>query len=111
MAATLLVIFAAVLTPRIGQPQTYHDFADRRQWMGIPNFGDVFSNLPFAFIGAWGLWFLFRRIPEKSGGGFLDPRERWPYVLLAFGILLTAFGSAYYHLPPTMLGWSGTACR
>src|SRR5689334_10321096 len=69
-------------------------------WMGVPNFGDVFSNLPLPFIGAWGLWFLFRRIPEKSGGGFLDPRERWPYVLVAFGILLTAFGSVYYHLAP-----------
>jgi hypothetical protein len=31
---------------------------------------------------------------------FPDPRERWPYLVIAFGILLTAFGSAYYHLAP-----------
>jgi hypothetical protein len=31
---------------------------------------------------------------------FLDPRERWAYVLLFLGLFLTAFGSAYYHLAP-----------
>ena len=30
----------------------------------------------------------------------MDPRERWPYMLAFFGMLLTAFGSAYYHLAP-----------
>jgi hypothetical protein len=95
-----VVIVAAVLAPRIAQPESYHDFADRREWMGIPNFGDVFSNLPFALIGAWGLWFLLRRSPQESGGIFLDSRERRPYVLVATGILLTALGSAHYHWAP-----------
>jgi hypothetical protein len=95
-----VVIFAAVLAPRIAQPESYHDFADRRECMGIPNFEDVFSNLPFALIGAWGLWFLLRRSPQENGGIFLNSRERWPYVMVAAGILLTAFGSACYHWAP-----------
>jgi hypothetical protein len=45
------------MLPRIPQPQTYHLFADRRAFLGIPNFGDVASNIPFAVIGVWGLVF------------------------------------------------------
>ena len=56
---TVAVATAAVLAPRIPQSQSYHDFADRRALLGIPNFGDVASNLLFAVSGAWGLLFLF----------------------------------------------------
>jgi len=31
---------------------------------------------------------------------FLDPRERWPYIVVCLGVLLTGLGSAYYHLAP-----------
>ena len=98
LVMTMLVIVAAVLTPRIGQPQSYHTFADQRRWLGIPNFGDVVSNVPFAMVGIWGLWFLLRSTPEQTRVPFIDARERWPYVLVAGGLLLTAFGSGYYHL-------------
>lgn len=37
---------------------------------------------------------------KSNHGQFLDPRERWPYVLVFVGLVLTAFGSAYYHLAP-----------
>ncbi len=86
-----------MLLPRIPQPLSYHDFADQRSWLGIPNFGDVASNLLFAVCGVWGLVFLFgRRGLER----FIDPRERWAYVFVFLGLLLTAFGSSYYHLAP-----------
>jgi hypothetical protein len=84
--------------PPIPQSPSYHNFADHRTCLGIPNFGDVASNLAFAVIGIWGLAFLLRADPTKY---FVDPHERWPYVVAFFGILLTAFGSAYYHLAPT----------
>ena len=100
LAMTMLAIVAAALTPRIGQPQSYHMFADQRRWLGIPNFGDVVSNVPFALVGIWGLWFLLRLTPEQTRAPFIDARERWPYVLVAGGLLLTAFGSGYYHLAP-----------
>ena len=100
LAVTMLVIVAAALTPRIGQPQSYHTFADQRRWLGIQHFGDVVSNVPFAIVGIWGLWFLLRLTPEQTRVHFIDARERWPYVLVAGGLLLTAFGSGYYHLAP-----------
>jgi hypothetical protein len=86
--------------PPIPQPPSYHNFADHRAWLGIPNFGDVASNLPFAVIGVWGLAFLLPFTPQDAARYFVDPHERWPYTLAFFGILLTAFGSAYYHLAP-----------
>ena len=33
-------------------------------------------------------------------GRFVDPRERWPYLLVLLGLVLTAIGSSYYHLNP-----------
>jgi len=96
-AFTVLVMAAAVLLPRVPQPQSYHDFADQRAWLGIPNFGDVASNLLFALSGAWGLIFLFG---QRGLELFIDPRERWAYFFVFLGLFLTAFGSAYYHLAP-----------
>jgi len=31
---------------------------------------------------------------------FVDPRERWPYVIAFAGMILVAIGSGYYHLAP-----------
>jgi hypothetical protein len=97
IAFTIVIAAAAALTPRAPQPLSYHDFADQRRWLGIPNFGDVASNLLFAVGGAWGLVALWGRTGREL---FLDSRERWAYVFVFLGLLLTAFGSAYYHLAP-----------
>ena len=98
LTATVALIF--LLLPRIPQPQAYHLFADRRSLLGIPNFGDVASNLPFAVIGIWGLIFLLRSGSNEATGRFLEQGERWPYLFVFVGLLLTAFGSSYYHLSP-----------
>ena len=90
------VTFIALLFPPIPQPLSYHNFADQRSWLGIPNFGDVISNIPFAVVGIWGLIFLF----SPRGRNFAVPRERWLYVAMFAALILTAFGSAYYHLAP-----------
>ncbi len=97
VAFTILVIAAAVLLPPIPQPKSYHEFADQRPLLGIPNFGDVVSNLLFALGGAGGLIFLFRKSEQ---GRFIDPRERWAYFFVFAGLLLTALGSSFYHLAP-----------
>jgi hypothetical protein len=96
--ATGTLIFLACLLPRIPQPAAYHNFADHRAWLGIPNFLDVISNIPFAIAGLVGLAFLAR---AGSASHFHDPRERWPYAVVFAGLLLTAFGSAYYHWAPS----------
>jgi hypothetical protein len=71
--------------PPITQDQSYHDFADARALLGIPNFWNVVSNLPFVAVGAAGLaW--YRRDAAAA--------------TLFVGILLTGFGSSYYHLAP-----------
>jgi hypothetical protein len=82
--------------PPIPQPASYHQFADQRHWLGIPNFGNVISNLAFAAVAFCGIMFTRRRARQI----FLDPRERWPYYGVFVGLLLTALGSGYYHLVP-----------
>jgi len=98
LATTLVVVLAAFFLPPIPQPADYHNFADRRGWLDIPNFGDVASNFGFAVVGLWGLVLLARL--RTGAPSFVDPRERYPYILVFLGVLLTAFGSAYYHLAP-----------
>ena len=97
---------AVTLLPRVVQPLDYHDFADQRTFLAVPNFFNVISNLPFLFAGAWGLM-LVRRFPESGARPFTTPAERWPYLILSAGVALTCFGSAYYHLAPdnTRLVW------
>lgn len=82
----------------LSQPASYHNFADKREWLGVPNFLDVLSNAPFAIIGLWGILFISSKSKNQS---FADSRERWPYLVLFFGLFLTAFGSRYYHLAPS----------
>ena len=96
-AFTVLIVAVAVFLPRIPQPQSYHDFADQRALLGIQNFGDVASNLLFALAGISGLIFLLQKSEQDP---FIDPRERWAYLLVFLGLLLTAFGSGFYHLAP-----------
>jgi hypothetical protein len=83
---------AAALLPAVAQWQSYHDFADARPWLGLPHAFNVLSNLPFLVIGALGLWHLAR-----AG---VDRRIALPYGLFFVGVLLTSFGSAWYHLDP-----------
>ena len=102
LAPAVIIAIIAVALPPIPQPLSYHQFADQRAWLGIPNFGDVVSNLPFAIVGICGLIFLLRPSAQSR---FADPRERWFYIrwiymLMFAGLLLTAFGSSYYHRNP-----------
>src|SRR5260370_18657614 len=78
----------------IAQSLAYHHFADQRALWGIPNFADTVSNLPFLFVGIWGIVIILR------GVRFIDARERWPYLIFFAGVALTCIGSSYYHLAP-----------
>ena len=100
IAVTAILAVAALLLPRIPQPQEYHLFADQRGFLGFPHFADVVSNLALAVVGLWGLVFLLRSRPGQIPTPFLDQRERWPFLFVFAGMMLTAFGSAYYHLQP-----------
>jgi hypothetical protein len=97
LALALLAVAALWLVAPIPQPLWYHDFADKRLLFGIPNFWNVTSNLPFWFVGAWGIWY---SASGSSPGVFHDPTERWMCLFLFAGVALTGTGSAYYHLDP-----------
>jgi hypothetical protein len=86
--------------PPIPQDQGYHVFADDRTMLGVPNFLNVASNLPFVVVGVLGLWLLFRSDVVRPESPLLDRTERLPLVVLFTGVLLTGFGSSYYHLDP-----------
>jgi len=98
LAGVTIAIFAgALVASRVAQPVAYHNFADQRAWLGIPNFGDVASNAGFAIAGIWGLLVL---LGQPSRVVFVDAREPWLYVIAFAGMILVALGSGYYHLAP-----------
>jgi hypothetical protein len=106
LAATLALTAAVFASPSIPQDPSYHHFADRRAWLGVPSFGNVVSNAAFLLVGALGL-----RLVWGPRSGLTDGRERWPYAVFFAGVALTAVGSAYYHGARTTHDSCGTACR
>lgn len=84
----------------LAQDPAYHAFADGRTLLGVPNFWNVVSSLPFLIVGVWGLVFLAR-----YPGTVTHLRGVWRVFFI--GIILTMFGSGYYHLAPdnASLGW------
>ena len=101
VCALLAPWLAAWWLPSLAQPQSYHDYADQRVWFGVPHAADVLSNLPFLAIGTLGLQFVLRSWKRKNRDAFSDPHAEWPYALLFAGVVLTAFGSAWYHAQPS----------
>jgi hypothetical protein len=95
VAGIFLAGFAvtASLKP-IPNPPAYHDFADKRPLLSVPNSLDVLSNFAFLLSGILGLWFSLRR------GSPLTAQQRGGYGLLFAGLILTSIGSAYYHQAP-----------
>jgi hypothetical protein len=96
----IVALGAVFWLPPIPQDQAYHAFADQRTMLGVPNFLNVASNLPFLLVGALGLTLLLRHDSVRPGGPILEPAERRPLLVFFTGVSLTAFGSAYYHLAP-----------
>jgi hypothetical protein len=91
----LLIVFgtlAFILSmPAIVQNPAYHQFSDRREFLGIPNFFDVVSNVPFLLVGVAGVIHC-----RKSN------LMSFPPAWLSFfaGVAVVSFGSGYYHWNP-----------
>ena len=101
LCALLAPWLTAWLLPSFAQPQSFHDYADQRVWLGVPHAADVLSNLPFFVVGALGLHFSLLGWRTQNPNAFSDQRAALPYALLFLGILLTAFGSSWYHAQPS----------
>jgi len=92
IAVTFTVVGALVM-PAIPQDPLYHDFADTRSFLGIPNMLDVLSNIPLALIGLFGMVFCLRNDEP-------EPESNRLKILLFATILLTGIGSSVYHWRP-----------
>jgi hypothetical protein len=82
-------LLGLLFAPPIRQSQSYHNFVDQLTLLGVPNFWNVVSNLPFIAIGALGL---------------MRVRGSMSATIFFLGVFLTGFGSAYYHWRPDDLG-------
>lgn len=90
-ALALLALWAG-FGPSLAQTPHIHDYADQRDWLGLPCALDVLSNLPFALFGLWGLRVL-GRVPAAA----LDGTQRALAALFFTGLVLTSFASGWYH--------------
>ncbi len=97
----IVALGAVFCLPLIPQDPHFHAFADDRTMFGVPNFLNVASNLPFLLVGVLGLGLLVQRAAIRPEGPLQERSERWPLLVLFIGVLLTGFGSSYYHADPT----------
>jgi hypothetical protein len=95
----ILSLAAVLFLPPWPQDPGYHRFADDRTLFGVPNALNVLSNVPFVLVGLAGCVWLLRQAPRPDGP-LREPGERGPWLVMFLGVLLTGFGSGYYHLDP-----------
>lgn len=89
---------ALFLYGAIPLPVDYHDFADTREWLGLPNAVNVLSNLAFLAAGIAGLWVVVTKRRELTNGELI----LWFFFFDM--VALTGFTSGLYHLAPGHLG-------
>lgn len=94
MLAILLIVF--LFSSKIPQWSSYHQFADTRSFLGIPNCLNVVSNLFFLLVSIWG----FTRLRYQWVNNQLSNREAIVFSVYFTGVLLTCIGSSWYHLSP-----------
>jgi hypothetical protein len=88
LIASIFMLFQAP----IAQLKSYHHFADVRTIWGIDNFYNVVSNLPFLWVGWYGLFQL------KSARLDVHQDLKSLYFAMFFGVILIFFGSSFFHL-------------
>lgn len=93
IVVTACSIFLLFSFSRIEQDPSYHNFADQRKILGVSNFYNVITNLPFVIIGVVGLLFFLQRKGDNIDSG--------AHLILFAGIIGIGFGSAWYHYHPT----------
>ena len=93
-AVTAAGFLALILHAPIAQDLRYHDFADRRRLLGIPNFWNVISNVPFFLVGLAGLQAL-------TSDEAMPSSQKPAYYVFFVALICVSLGSAWYHLSPT----------
>lgn len=90
----LACITGVFMLPPVAQDPAYHTFADSRQWLGVPNFGNVVSNFLFVVMGLFGMVAVTRHRADRKNGEYIV------WMMFFLGVFLTGFGSGYYHWSP-----------
>ena len=100
LVVVLTLVWGAIalvpFIPPFPQDVGYHNFADQRPMLSIPHALNVLSNLPFVFLGLWGLWLVCRAEQTVFAGRW----ERLAFGLLFAFVAFTGVGSSYYHWQP-----------
>ncbi len=91
VVAVAAAVAAVMAQAPIHQPLAYHDFADGRALLGVPNLLNVATNIPFLIVGLMGFALCLRR---------RQPDAPWSWITFFAGVTLVFLGSAYYHLAP-----------
>jgi hypothetical protein len=95
VAIAVIIIIAVFSMDPIAQDPGYHNFADQRSMINIPNAYNVLSNLPFIIIGIAGMRLV---ASGQATGGLVELQGM--YLVFFAGVFLSGFGSAYYHYHP-----------
>ncbi|WP_298623196.1 hypothetical protein [uncultured Legionella sp.] len=85
-----------LLTKKFPQLPNYHNFADDRTVLGILNFWNVISNIPFLLVSILG----FVSLRKAWSTNKIRAQEAVVFFILFLGVLLISLGSTYYHLAP-----------
>ena len=80
-----------LLVDPIAQDPEYHQFADQRALLGMPNWQNVLSNIPFLYVGFIGLMYVLKTQLREI---------QWSWKTMFLGVGLVCLGSAYYHWEP-----------
>jgi hypothetical protein len=85
LAALAVVVIACTVT--ITRGPGFHHYADTRSLLGIPNAGDVLSNIAFLIVAARGLGHVYVSLGR----------------LVCIGVAAIGVGSGLYHVAPSDL--------
>lgn len=94
IAISIIATCVALFTAPIAQDLDYHFFKDARQILTIPNFFNVFSNLPFLIVGLIGI----KKLLQNKL--IIIEEFKQAYFIFLLGVALVALGSSYYHYWP-----------
>ena len=92
---SLLTVVLVFLQAPIPQDPLYHQFADQREFSGIPNVLNVITNLPYLIFGIMGVKALSVNQTVQILSG-----TRYIYQVFFIAVCLIGVGSGYYHLSP-----------
>ena len=97
LAILVIVVAAAVAAVMaqapIRQPLAYHDFADGRALLGVPNLLNVATNLPFLVVGLMAVVCQLARTtsrPESAGASSIVRRSGSPTDSVPVSVGLTS---------------------